>query len=517
MHRSSAVDPVPEIDAQRTAFREELVAAGFSDDGTVLYGSVAWRDSSVELTTRVTIELGDAFPYGPPIVMLDARGASPTDPQPTFHVETSGALCLFERDVPVEGAAWRCVPDLLARIGGWLRQTADGWPGDTDTDLERYLQSDGRLVVYDGDDLAAKVGMLELTGSRYVTRLRYVNSTPVKTRKGKLTGQREVRVRKPCGYLLDVGELTAPLLSWSDVLASGGAQARVVEGLIRLRHVSILVLRYQRSGREGILALVCRPRSGSAGGIEIRGCEASDESRSARELRAGIGSSALSKHKVAIVGCGAIGSFTADLLFRAGIRCMTLRDSQILRPGNIVRHLAGDAHIGHLKVVAVRSRLADLGLPVDLVVTCTEAVTTPWQASELMSEHALVVDASGDERATALLLNAARQNGGSLISVCLQREGGIARVDRLPLSDGEHHLPAVPALPDADIPVRERGCGDAVSLTPPQSVAAAAALATRVAVAVLTGDRNVSATLLEVLAEQPDAPYDHVGLLEQAA
>ena len=511
------MDPFPEITAERVTFREQLVAAGFSDDGTILYGSVRWHDATgQELTTRITVEPGEAFPYGPPTVMLDARRASPTDPVPTFHIETNGALCLFDRDVPVDGAGWRSVPDLLTWIGGWLRQTADGWPGDTDTDLERYLESNGRFVVYDGDDLADKTGQLELTGSPVVTRVRYKEPTPPRSRRGKRAGRRKVRVSKPCGYLLEVGELIAPLRSWADVLDAGGPQAETAQRLIRLGQLSVLLVRYLRGGREGIVALACRC-SAVPGGIEIRCCDASDESLGTRELRAGNGADMLSRYRVAVVGCGAIGSFTSDLLFRAGVRRLTLRDTQILRPGNVVRHLAGDKYIGYLKVDAVRGRLAELGLSVDLVVTSTEALVTPRQASDLLSEHELVIDATGDERATALLLWAAADNGGKLISVCLQRSGGIARVDRFPLADGEQHLPAVPALDAGEHLVRERGCGDAVSLTPPYSVASAAALATRVAVTVLTGDRTGPATQLEVLTVQPDAPYDHLGPLEQAA
>lgn len=512
------MDPFPEISAERVTFREQLAAAGFSDDGTILYGSVRWHDATGrELTTRITVEPGEAFPYGPPTVMLDPRRTSSTDPVPTFHIDINGALCLFDPDVPVDGACWRSVPDLLNWIGGWLRHTADGWPGDTDTDLERYLDSNGRFVVYDGDDLAGKAGILELSVSPVVTRARYKEPTPPRSRKSNSARCREARVSKPCGFLLDVGELRAPLRSWVDILNAGGPPAATAQRLIRLGQLSVLLVRYLRGGREGILALACHSRSGVPGGIEIRGCEASDESRPARELRAGTGSGSLSRYRVAIVGCGAIGSFTADLLFRSGVRQLTLRDYQILRPGNVVRHLAGDKYLGYLKVDAVRARLAELGLPNDLVVTSTEKVATPRQASELLSKHALVIDATGDERATALLLWAAADNGGKLISVCLQRSGGIARVDRFPLADGEQHLPAVPALDAGEHLVRERGCGDAVSLTPPYSVASAAALATRVAVAILTGDGAGPATQLEVLTVQPDAPYDHVGLLEQAA
>jgi hypothetical protein len=68
----------------------------------------------------------------------------------------------------------------------------------------------------------------------------------------------------------------------------------------------------------------------------------------------------------------------------------------------------------------------------------------------------------------------------------------------------------VPVLPGA-APIRERGCGDAVSLTPPYAVTTAAAAAARIAVAHLTG-AGTDASHVEVLAIQPDAPYQQLGL-----
>ena len=65
------------------------------------------------------------------------------------------------------------------------------------------------------------------------------------------------------------------------------------------------------------------------------------------------------------MGCGAIGSFAADLLFRAGVRQLTLCDGERLRPGNIVRHLAGAEQVGRAKTLAVLNCLARVDANVD--------------------------------------------------------------------------------------------------------------------------------------------------------
>jgi hypothetical protein len=142
-------------------------------------------------------------------------------------------------------------------------------------------------------------------------------------------------------------------------------------------------------------------------------------------------------------------------------------------------------------------------------------VSTPAEAVGLLAGHDLVVDATANARATAMLGWAAERTGRPMVSICLQREGAVARADRFPLRDGEQHLDPVPLLPGPPLP-RERGCGDSVSLTPPVAVLAAAELGCRLALDQLTGDRRLPATLLDVRVAQADPPYDRIGLLTPA-
>jgi hypothetical protein len=107
-----------------------------------------------------------------------------------------------------------------------------------------------------------------------------------------------------------------------------------------------------------------------------------------RSLRAGPVAVELAEVKVAIVGCGAIGSFAADLLFRAGVRQLTLRDGERLRPGNVVRHLGGADQVGRAKTHAVRDCLTRVDTNIDGVkgqAKPLSASMTPWRSSVTMT------------------------------------------------------------------------------------------------------------------------------------
>jgi hypothetical protein len=116
-------------------------------------------------------------------------------------------------------------------------------------------------------------------------------------------------------------------------------------------------------------------------------------------------------------------------------------------------------------------------------------------------------------RATALLRWAAESTGRPVVSVCVQRDGAIARADRLPLREDEDHLPVVPRRAQSAAPMRERGCGDSVSPTPPSAVVAAAELAVELARDELTLDCSLPASVLRVLQSQPDEPYTTVSTM----
>jgi hypothetical protein len=177
-----------------------------------------------------------------------------------------------------------------------------------------------------------------------------------------------------------------------------------------------------------------------------------------------------------------------------------------------VRHLAGGSYVGWNKAEAVADLLVRSGLvEPDRVKAVPQDLTDPMDAHRLMQESDLVIDATAAAPVTTMLSFIARTTGRPLLSVCIQRDGGVIRCDRWPLVPGEAHAAPVPDQPSEML--REAGCGDPISPTAPSAVVEAAGLASRMAIDRLTGRRRFGATLLQVLLPQDDPPYDQVGTL----
>lgn len=70
--------------------------------------------------------------------------------------------------------------------------------------------------------------------------------------------------------------------------------------------------------------------------------------------------------RILLLGCGALGSFLAEYIVRAGAEKLTLVDNDIVTPGILVRQLFPDKHIGYPKVSALRVRLNELGLKTEI-------------------------------------------------------------------------------------------------------------------------------------------------------
>lgn len=93
-----------------------------------------------------------------------------------------------------------------------------------------------------------------------------------------------------------------------------------------------------------------------------------------RTLRVGVGSrlpddyAALAGKRVAIIGCGSMGSKVAAMLTRAGVRQLTLVDDDVLFAANLVRNELSAAAIGTHKVDALRARLIEIAGTIDIMV-----------------------------------------------------------------------------------------------------------------------------------------------------
>jgi molybdopterin/thiamine biosynthesis adenylyltransferase len=497
--------------ADRAALRRALAARAFADDGEMLRGPITWRTTDgQDVTAVVDITIPDRYPFGPPVVRL----ADPGVPlEITFHRDHDGGLCLWDTDEPVSDGPWTDPDRLLSRVAGWLENTAASWPGDEDCDLERYLPASGEpgIVLYDHDAIRPLRGYLRTSAAQVpgvVTVLASVWSPPVRparNRAGRRKKAAAPSAPRHLAYAIDLGPLQSPVRDWDDIAAAVGKHAGELRRFINQGSVSVLLLWYRRGQREAVLAVAVQP--GHPPLLKAR--EAADTSLAARTLRAGTGAADLAGRRVAIVGCGAVGSHVADLLYRDGIRHLDLIDGQLLRPGNVIRHLAPLSLVGLPKAEAVKQVLLsyELGGDGGDIQANRSIIASPGKALEILDRSDLVIDATADHRATAMLCWAAATTGQPMVTVCVQREGGIARADRFPLHSEEEHLPPVPETTRL-APVRERGCGDTVSLTPPSAAVAAAELAVELARDELTHSRALPATMLRVLSPQPDPPDD---------
>ncbi|UKA58239.1 ThiF family adenylyltransferase [Arthrobacter sp. FW306-2-2C-D06B] len=469
-----------ELASHRAEFEEGLARAGFRLKESEWRGTVDRGGS----TAQVTVVLPDQFPLSRPKVYPADEASVPW----SWHRERDGALCLIAEE-DYSDLWWINVGDFLAHVSRWFVEADRGWPNDRpDLDLDRYFESstDSTLILY---------GDLDRYRNAYVRFARQANNTLVLKGLGRRKGN---SYRKSFyGYIGELGELTVPPRSWEDIVALL-PEGTTLESAITADCVRLLLLRYTRGEHHGVLTLDVQPNSN--GGMSVQSRVSASTVLDARTLRAGPNRRVLCRKSVAIVGVGAIGSHTADLMMRAGIAKMTLVDSDVLKPGNVVRHLAGPAHVGLPKVEAVARTLktSDGVKAIDVIPKVTR-ISRGEEALKLVEQHDLVIDTSADFSCTALLRAAAHAAGKQIVSGCIQNRGRTARVDILPARADQQPVPDSRGLQfnEDNVPdLYETGCASPVSPATPHIVGLAAALTSHYAV--------------ELLSEKPIALAGHV-------
>ncbi|MES0881812.1 ThiF family adenylyltransferase [Roseibium sp. SCP14] len=129
---------------------------------------------------------------------------------------------------------------------------------------------------------------------------------------------------------------------------------------------------------------------------------------------------AISQNRVAIVGCGSIGSKIAASLARAGVRKFLLVDEDILLTGNLVRNELDAWAIGWHKVDALADRIGQIVTDIDID---TRRVALGSQTSALamdstlesIGECDLIVDATATPTSFNLCAGAAKRNRKPMI------------------------------------------------------------------------------------------------------
>ncbi|WP_284987623.1 ThiF family adenylyltransferase [Arthrobacter sp. fls2-241-R2A-172] len=450
-------------------FEEGILRSGFVEAENGWKGVLGEADNQVE----VSVQLPERFPFKPPKVRPTLGDSVPW----SWHRELDGSLCLIAED-DHEDLWWAEAPAFLEHVADWIEQAAAGWPDDRpDLDLDRYFlpSTDKQVYLYDE----------QASASNTFIRFRQEKNNVMRSGKGTPVRKARKSTKDYGGYVVDLGAVDVPPRSWADIAAriqpGINLDARITRG-----EIQVVLLKYMRGDHDGVIALRVFP---SSNGIEARRLTSAANTAAARGARAGLQKTVLSSKSVAVIGVGALGSFTADMLARAGVGRLTLVDGDIVLPGNIVRHLVGRESVGLPKVDAVRDYIVTrYEHSLEDITVLKKDVTTAEQVARLVRDHDLVVNASADFSTTALLKVAAHSLGANTISVALQDDGNAFRVDILPTLNGTPPVPPLSTLRDEGqtLPeLFEAGCGSPISPTPPHAVMEAAAAAVRHSIGLL--------------------------------
>lgn len=100
---------------------------------------------------------------------------------------------------------------------------------------------------------------------------------------------------------------------------------------------------------------------------------------------------------VALWGCGALGSHVAELLVRAGVRKLVLRDSGVVGPGLLVRQQFDDADIGKSKAGSLALRLKRIRGELEVEAALDDLVTGLLSAENWDDDADVIIESTGSQ------------------------------------------------------------------------------------------------------------------------
>lgn len=507
------------LEASRREFIDQLLAIGFTDatpDGrtsgvTDLRGLVKIpRQTGPDLPHPVIVEVPPDYPFLPPGV----RYANPPKTL-TWHLQPGGRFCLWHRGNHSR-LEWTTAQAVINRIRAWWADRNNAWPHDAGAlDLRHYFDASS-------DMLFTYTSSSELTGPVTVSQRGkdWHHWEPWMPTGGRDEQFKKRVLRAHVAEAVDIGMLDQPVWDWPTIAARIDTKvAKNLESKIRHKGHAFVLLRYRRPGpdgdREGILGTSVTYKEET---FQVLAVDTAEDSPEVLTHRAGPDAAVLRTKSALIVGVGAVGSFVADELARSGIGRLTLVDVDRMRPGNSTRHLCGPRTVHEYKTSAVRAALVAQTSMSEDAITTHNARFTPDLALKYMPDHDLVVDATADYSVEWILRTLGNDLDLPVVHTGIHRHGDLVRIDRVSRhSDPNSMLDPVPAIDSGPEMIREVGCIDLISPTPPFAVHAAAALTTATVVDTLSGRWELPDSVIHVLRPQPDDPYRTIGAVTESA
>lgn len=369
---------------------------------------VGWK-----LTETVIIRLGDTYPDDPPTLFMPST-TEPRDLLP--HVSLSGDICTIVRTGVIN-------PDRPLDV---LLRCLDGARGILDrdwTEEEKAIEINDELSAYwngsatrsilykrpDLDELA-----LEVTPSISNKNLFEVQSSTSKifkapVRLGMVAELADAEtlnfLRAPGAYLATSRSFRASLETFCEkvsertrehktfdlfvfLVAKLGDKECVLAGLIPQS------IKAKGKNREQLFQAI-------VGVLVHKGLEhwQAEDISARRLLRRTTGphfDERILTRRVAIIGCGSLGSMVADGLARCGVRSFFLCDSEILNAENLLRHQLTKNYLGFSKVSGLKLALVGR-VPEAVAITCTDDIRLRSAISALIAFNPdLIFFATGD-------------------------------------------------------------------------------------------------------------------------
>lgn len=449
-------------------FVSQLHAARFrshmEDQTILLTGSmtVPWINPKTkrwEMTAHVIeIRLEAGFPFQkPPIrpVGFDAvRGSRHQEPG------DDGYLCLWRDDDWNPGTS---ADELLHRIAEWFRHYhRNDWLADDNApDLHLYFPTnDRRPMMITGRDWPPEDGDIgwfyawEAGPSRLFAAGPAVVGQVSKTIDDPAARQYGIdpnRSRGHVGLWLRLNREPQPFPTLNQLLdeidnARGvdpqttlrDLRAITWRGKPRENVVTSLALGYPTAnGQYHWLFLRCifaglstkkqyQTTKGSVGQRSIEAYETAPSNPAALMRRVGAVADTLADKHAVLFGIGALGGHVALMLAEDGVTKITLIDSDRLRPGNAIRHVAGLRYAGKWKLQAVRDVI------LEHAPYCTvEVMPSSWDPEQLraiVKGADVVIDATANQSFGHLINSICVAQHVSLITAASHRRGAIGRI-----------------------------------------------------------------------------------------
>ncbi len=486
--------------ASLDCFIADLVTAGFrpvGTDGRTFEGALHPALAAETRSTTMRIEVRDGWPFVHPAVRVEGL-------KPSVHL-TGRYLCLWR--LGDDSYGWLRFETLNERIGQW----AERYRGRA-TEEDPVLDPQLYWSPFNGEVLATvdlhdvpygNGGSGDLRAERDELLLKIGAAGPLRVR---WYGRDEMRHPPANLEMIEAGLKPDQAANFRDELERVG----------RADGPDIIMVVWDTPAGEPNALVLGLSRGPRRAPVRAEAYEVARVDHGVLIRRAGPDAPLLLDRSVVIFGQGAIGSHLSEWLASSGLGRLHLVDGERLRPGDVVRHAGPRAAAGAPKVVTM-DFVARQRAPW-VTVDWSPATWSPAEIRPLLEGRSLVIDAVGEEPFTAQLSRLAQSAGVPLLSIALYRGGFIARA-RLYTPGGvaihertaAEHFPPIPAGPQEPATTWETGCAAPVNNAPPVSVVSAAALASRLAVEVLTGRETGSADIVEVYRAFDEPPFDIVG------